>query len=153
MQDPKISLSDKGKVLQLENRKPEPRENRMYGNSKTKTSKLDREVDLCANFDIRPISDKHNEQKAARANRIIGLIARKFVHIEIILYRCLFSALVGSHLKYATQIWSPHWEKFYHAGDCSFSCNKERWPQTPQLGETSAKTELANTPIEDCVAT
>ena len=85
------------------------------------------------NFDSQLIFDKHFAEKAAKANRIIRLIAT-FVHLDIIPFRYLFSALVRPHFEYATPVWSPHQQKHYHVGECSTSCNKKvRGVQAPQL--------------------
>ncbi len=50
----------------------------------------------------------HLAEKINKANKIMGLIKRTFVHLEPATFKPLFTALVRLHLEYANQVWCPH---------------------------------------------
>ena len=50
----------------------------------------------------------HLAEKINKANKIVGLIRRTFVHLEPEIFKILFTALVRPHLEYANQVWCPH---------------------------------------------
>ena len=50
----------------------------------------------------------HLVEKINKANKIMGLIRRSFVHLELATFKLLFTALVRSQLEYVSQVWCPH---------------------------------------------
>ena len=51
--------------------------------------------------------EDHIEQQVAKANRILGLIRRTYVHMDGSSMKLLFCALVRPHLEYGNVIWQP----------------------------------------------
>ena len=53
----------------------------------------------------------HIEAQVNKANRLLGLIRRSFVHLDGESMRLLFTALVRPHLEYGNSVWRPHLER------------------------------------------
>ena len=53
----------------------------------------------------------HCEQKVNKANKILGLICRSYVHLDTITVKTLFTSLVRPHLEYGNASWCPVYRK------------------------------------------
>ena len=53
----------------------------------------------------------HIQDKVNKANRIMGMIRRTFVSLDITTFRYLFKAMVRPHVEYAQSVWAPHYKK------------------------------------------
>ena len=53
----------------------------------------------------------HAARAASKANQILGLIRRSFVHLDIPLMRQLYISMVRPHLEYGNVIWHPQFKK------------------------------------------
>lgn len=69
------------------------------------------EKDLGVNIDENLTFEEHISEKVNKANSIMGLIRRTFIHLDKSNFVQLFTALVRPHLEYAQLIWSPHLKK------------------------------------------
>ena len=49
----------------------------------------------------------HIAEKVNKANQIMGLIRRTFVHLDMYNFNLLYKSLVRPHLEYGSIIWSP----------------------------------------------
>ena len=52
--------------------------------------------------------ETHIDEKATKANAIMGVIRRAFRHLDSSTFSKLYKALVRPHLEYAQSVWSPH---------------------------------------------
>ena len=50
----------------------------------------------------------NSAEKVNKANSMIGVIRRTFVHLGLPMFKALYTALVRPHLEYANQVWRPH---------------------------------------------
>ena len=66
------------------------------------------EKDLGVKIDERLSFQNEIDLRVKKANRIMGLIRRTFVHLSATTFTKLFKALVRPHLEYAAPVWSPH---------------------------------------------
>ena len=68
---------------------------------------VDHEKDLGVTMDVDLIFDKHISEKINKANGIVGLIRRSFIHLDEESFLGLYKASVKSHLEYANSVWAP----------------------------------------------
>ena len=66
------------------------------------------EKDIGVVIDNKLAFSDHLAEKINKANKIVGLIRRTFVHLEPEIFKILFTALVKPHLEYENQVWFPH---------------------------------------------
>ena len=71
---------------------------------------VDQEKDLGVTMDVDLIFDKHISNKINKANGIVGLIRRSFIHLDEESFLCLYKALVRPHLEYANSVWDPRFK-------------------------------------------
>ena len=55
--------------------------------------------------------DEHIAAKVKKATSLVGLISRSFTHLDINMFRTLFTAIIRPHLEYGAPIWNPHSKK------------------------------------------
>ena len=55
--------------------------------------------------------DEHIAAKVKKATSLVGLIRRSFTHLDINMFRTLFTAIIRPDLKYCAPIWNPHSKK------------------------------------------
>ena len=55
--------------------------------------------------------ESHFAEKVKKANMMIGIIRRSFLHLDEEMFLQLYKALVRPHLEYANQVWSPRLAK------------------------------------------
>ncbi len=65
------------------------------------------EKDLGIKIDRNLTFDKHIGEKVTKANQVMGMIRRCFVHIDEENFKWLFKSIVRPHLEYANAIWNP----------------------------------------------
>jgi len=69
------------------------------------------EKDLGVFVDPKLTFSSHCEQKANKANKILGLIRRSYVHLDATTVKCLYTSLVRPHLEYGHAAWCPVYKK------------------------------------------
>ena len=79
--------------------------------NRVKLTSADVERDLGIQIDSQLRFTKHTETQVNKANRLLGLIRRSYVHLDKDSMRSLFIALVRPHLEFANCAWGPHLEK------------------------------------------
>ena len=84
-------------------------ENSCYLKNSTCEKDLGILVDKELNF------EDHIMDKIKKANKILGLIRRSFIHLDQKSFLILYKTLVRSQLEYAQTVWSPHKNKFIEA--------------------------------------
>ena len=65
------------------------------------------EKDLGVTIDDRLTFEQHIQEKITKANQIMGLIRRSFIHLDADKFKRLFKALARPHVEYAQAVWSP----------------------------------------------
>jgi hypothetical protein len=106
---------DKCKVLPVLNKNKQYVENkyimRKYEGGITTLENVDSEKDIGVTIDRHLNFEKHIQTQIIKANQIVGLTRRSFVHLDNITFSLLFKALVRPHLEYASSVWSPYKKK------------------------------------------
>jgi hypothetical protein len=69
------------------------------------------EKDLGVHFDSELAFDTHINKTVAKANRTLGIIKRKFKHLDTDSFVTLYKAKVRSVLEYASPVWNPYLKK------------------------------------------
>ena len=69
------------------------------------------EKDLGITIDRSLTCAKHIGEKVTKANQVMGMIRRFFVHIDQENFKWLFKLIVRPHLEYANAIWNPVMKK------------------------------------------
>ena len=72
---------------------------------------VDEETDLGLILDAKLHFENHIYHKINKANQIMGIIRRSFIHLNKRNFVLLFKSLIRPHLEYMNQIWSPHKKK------------------------------------------
>ena len=72
---------------------------------------VDHEKDLGVTMDVDLIFDKHISNKINKANGIVGLIRKSFIHLDEESFLRLYKALVRPHLEYANSVWAPRFKR------------------------------------------
>ena len=65
------------------------------------------EKDLGVTFDSNLIFDQHIQNSINKANKMIGIIKRTFMHMDKDIFSMLYKAFVRPHLEYGNIIWYP----------------------------------------------
>ena len=85
---------------------------RKYDGGITTLENVDSEKEIGVTIDQHlNLEKKHIQTKINKANQIVGLTRRSFVHLDNRTFSLLFKALVRPHLEYASSIWSPYKKK------------------------------------------
>ena len=69
--------------------------------------KCSEEKDLLVIFDGTMTFDTHIQKAINKANQMIGIIKRTFVHLDKDVFTKLYKAIVRPHLEYGNIIWHP----------------------------------------------
>eukprot|EP00914_Ancora_sagittata_P011407 GHVO01022187.1.p1 GENE.GHVO01022187.1~~GHVO01022187.1.p1 ORF type:complete len:298 (+),score=6.32 GHVO01022187.1:29-895(+) len=77
-------------------------------NDKIPLQQATHEKDLGIITDNKITFQLHIDSQVKKANRIMGIIRRRFSHLTPQNFSLLFKSLVRPHLDYATSVWSPH---------------------------------------------
>ena len=59
--------------------------------------------------------EEHIQSKVNKANKLMGLIRRTFVHLDKDNFALLYKSLVRPQLEYAHAVWNPNLKKHIHA--------------------------------------
>ena len=76
-----------------------------YEMCSTNLASSDIEKDLGIQVDANLKFSKHVESQVNKANRILGLIKRSFIHLDSSTIKLLFTALVRPHLEFSCSAW------------------------------------------------
>ncbi|MCG8626996.1 MAG: hypothetical protein MJE68_33970 [Proteobacteria bacterium] len=68
---------------------------------------VDQEKDIGVVVDKQLKFESHIYEKINKANSMMGLIHRSFIHLDEDMFKKLFKALVHPHLEYANSVWHP----------------------------------------------
>ena len=102
----------KCKVLPVLNKNKQYVENkykmRKYEGGFTTLENVDSEKDIGFTIDRHLNFEKHIQTQINKANQIVELTRRSFVHLDNRTFSLLFKALVRPHLEYASSVWSPY---------------------------------------------
>ena len=82
-----------------------------YKIGETTLDYTDEEKDLGVIMDSSLKFESHIISKVNKANQIMGLIRRSFIHLDKTIFNRLFKALVRPHLEFAHTIWFPSLKK------------------------------------------
>ena len=80
---------------------------RIYKMKETTMKQVHQEKDIGVIVDDQLKFEKHIYEKINKANSMMGLIRRSFIHMDEDIFKKLFKALVRPHLEYANSIWYP----------------------------------------------
>ena len=80
---------------------------RIYKMRETTLKQVKQEKDIGVIVDDQLKFESHIYEKINKANSMMGLIRRSFVHMDEDMFKKLFKALVHPHLEYANTIWNP----------------------------------------------
>ena len=72
---------------------------------------VDHEKDLRVTMDVDLIFDKHISNKINKANGIVGLITRSFIHLDEASFLRLYKVLFRPYLKYANSVRAPRFKR------------------------------------------
>ena len=77
----------------------------------TTLENVESEKDISVMIDRHLNFEKHIQTQINKANQIVGLTRRSFVHLDNRTFSLLFKALAHPHLEYASSVWSPYKKK------------------------------------------
>ncbi len=66
------------------------------------------EKDIGVVLDDRRSFLDHMAEKINKANKIVGLIRRTFLHLDSKIFKAIYRAIVRPIIKHANQVWCPH---------------------------------------------
>ena len=81
--------------------------NEAYKTETTKLRQVRQEKDIGIIVDDQLKFENHIQEKVNKANNIMGLIRRTFMHLDEGIFSKLFKVLVRPHLEYANAAWYP----------------------------------------------
>ena len=73
----------------------------------TTLKQVSQEKDIGIIVDEQLKFESHVYEKINKANSMMGLICRSFIHMDEDVFKKLFKALVHPHLEYANSVWHP----------------------------------------------
>ena len=82
-----------------------------YNMDETMLKVVDSEKDLGIDIDNQLTFDNHISRIVKKANAIVGMIRRSFVHLDAEIFKRLFTSIVRPHLEYGAPVWNPHTKK------------------------------------------
>ena len=82
-------------------------ENRTYNMDDIILRNVKQEKDIGVIVDDQLKFEDHMYEKIKKANNMMGLIRRSFIHLDEEMFLKLYKALVRPHLEYANVIWHP----------------------------------------------
>ena len=78
-----------------------------YPMKDTELKQVNQERDIGVILDYQPKFENHWYEKIRKANNMMGLIRRSFIHLDEEMFLKLYKALVYPHIEYANSIWYP----------------------------------------------
>ena len=85
--------------------------NPFYGMDEIRLKVVEEEKDLGIVFDKELSFNNHISCIVKKSNSLVGMIRRSFYHLDMEMFKCLFTAIVRPHLEYGAAIWNPHLKK------------------------------------------
>ena len=100
---------DKCKLMTI-NGKESDRKYYMFDDDDEKVylQKVDSEKDLGVNIDANLTFELQCQEAISKANKMLGIVRRSFMNMDIPMWRNLYTSLVRSKLEYAIEVWSPY---------------------------------------------
>ena len=102
---------DKCKVLTLGNRSVAHKYTLQVDGISHNLENVSEMKDLGITIDQNLSFENHINEKISKANRIVGLIRRTFIHLDEAIFTQLFKSLVRPHLEYSNATWYPYKKK------------------------------------------
>ena len=103
---------DKCVVMRLmSSRSKKLRPNALYNMDERRLKAVSEEKDLGISFNDNLTFEKHINEKVNKANSLIGMVRRTFVHLDKDVFKILFISIVRPHLEYEAPIWNPYTKK------------------------------------------
>ena len=103
--------AEKCKVMHLGSKNSEHKYKMHKGDMEIELQPTTLEKDLGVYIDPKLTFSSHCEQKVNKANKILGLIRRSYVHLDTVTVKTLFTSLVRPHLEYGNASWCPIYRK------------------------------------------
>ena len=95
---------DKSRHMRVGRSSAEDQDYTMFSNiTKTNTEK-----DIGVVIDNKLTFADHMSEKINKANKIVVLIRRTFVHLDSKIFKAIYTAIVRPIIEYANQVWCPH---------------------------------------------
>ena len=85
--------------------------NPFYGMDEIRLKVVEEEKDLGIVFDKELSFNNHISCIVKKSNSLVGMICQSFYHLDLEMFKCLFTAIVRPHLEYGAAIWNPHLKK------------------------------------------
>ena len=83
----------------------------IYDMDERKLNEVSEEKDLGITFNGELTFEKHINEKVNKANALVGMLRRSFVHLDKDIFKLLFISIVRPHLEYGAPVWNPHTQK------------------------------------------
>ena len=82
-----------------------------YNLDQRKLKIVEIEKDLGVHIDNKLTFEEHINLIVKKANSLLGMIRRSFVHLDATMFKQLYVSIVRPHLEYAAPVWNPHVKK------------------------------------------
>jgi hypothetical protein len=105
----------------------------------TTLENVESEKDISVMIDRHLNFEKHIQTQINKANQIVGLTRRSFVHLDNRTFSLLFKALAHPHLEYASNVWSPYKKKDIEVIENVLKRATRMLPQMKNLSEERLK--------------
>ena len=104
---------DKCKTMTVGNRQEVPANYYMTTNDgrRVALAKTSKEKDMGVIWDDELNFREELTSRVQKANNIMGVIRRTYVHLDESTFKLLFKSLVRPHLEYGAPVWDPHYKK------------------------------------------
>ena len=89
-------------------RSPTNKDEGFYNLDQRKLKTVEIEKDLGVHIDNKLQFEDHIHIIVKKANGLLGMIRRSFVHLDEIMFKQLYVSVVRPHLEYAAPVWNPH---------------------------------------------
>ena len=103
---------DKCVVMRLmSSRSKKLRPNALYNMDERRLKAVSEEKDLGISFNDNLTFEKHINEKVNKANSLVGMVRRTFIHLDKDVFKVLFISIVRPHLEYGAPIWNSYTKK------------------------------------------
>ena len=100
---------------------------------------VEKEKDLDIIFDNTLSFEDHIISKVNKANSLVGMLRRSFVHLDKEIFKQLFVSIVRPHIEYGAAVWNPNTKKLITSLE---NVQRRASKLVPGLGDMSYKERL-----------